>query len=114
MTTATATTNWKLLDAEKLQRKYPGRFLRPTNEKLLRMLVRDRFVKLVFQTSNDKPGFIGIEYLWVRLVRFSDGMYTGHLVNQPEVIQSLKKGNVIQFRPENVAEFGFPQMRLSA
>lgn len=108
------TTNWKLLNAEMLQRRYPGRFLRPSNEKLLRMLVRDRFVKMVFQSSNNKPGFIGIEYLWVRLIGYKDGMYNGRLVNQPEVIQTLQKGSIIQFRPENVAEFGFPQIQSRA
>jgi len=52
---------------------------------------------LMLRTTNNKPGFIGIEKGWVVIDRLEKNQYYGRLVTIPQVIKDLKMGDIIPF-----------------
>ena len=77
--------------------KNSGRYIRPDKKALFSILKPGNYAQLMLRTTHNKPGFIGIEKVWVVIDRFEKSQYFGRLITIPQVIKSLKMGDVIPF-----------------
>lgn len=77
--------------------KNSGRYIRPEKKALFSILKPGNYVQLMLRTTNNKPGFIGIEKVWVVIDRFEKSQYFGRLITIPQVIKDLKMGDIIPF-----------------
>lgn len=103
--------------------KNSGRYIRPDKQALFSILKPGNYVQLMLRTTNNKPGFIGIEKVWVIIDRLEKNQYFGRLISIPQVIKDLKMGDIIPFafdyvlgaRPgasmTNRLDMGNPDMR---
>lgn len=103
--------------------KNSGRYIRPEKKALFSILKPGNYAQLMLRTTNNKPGFIGIEKVWVIIDRFEKSQYFGRLITIPQVIKELKMSDVIPFafdyvlgaRPgaamTNRLDMGNPEMR---
>ncbi len=77
--------------------KNSGRYIRPDKKALFSILKPGNYAQLMLRTTNNKPGFIGIEKVWVIIDRFERNQYFGRLITIPQVIKDLKMGDIIPF-----------------
>jgi len=77
--------------------KNSGRYLRPDKKALFSILKPGNYVRLMLRTTNNKPGFVGIEKVWVIIERIEKKQFFGRLVTIPQVIKNLKMGDMIPF-----------------
>jgi len=74
-----------------------GRYIRPDKKALFSILKPGNYAQLMLRTTKNKPGFIGIEKVWVVIDRFEKSQYFGRLITIPQVIKNLKMGDIIPF-----------------
>ena len=84
-----------LVNAQEMQKIYPGKFEAPSQEDLSKLKTGD-FVKLCFE---DK------ERMWVKILLVSDDTITGILDSNPTMV-NLKAGDKVKFKREHVYEIG--------
>ena len=96
--------DWELEDCKKAHQKSPQTFEIPSDEE--EQLVKvGQLLRLHFLTGSLTNDIPRAERMWVEVCQLlEDGLYRGHLTNQPKFIDSLNPGDVIEFRWKHVAQ----------
>ena len=94
-------TSWTLFNIKFLAKRN-RRYFPPSLDELFPVLKPGNYVQLIFRTTKNKPGFIGIEKMWCEVTGFRDGGYLGKVINIPQVIRDLKFGDEVFFYPDYV------------
>jgi len=86
-----------------MNRKNPRTFLKPTSKSLTQLEVGD-LVKLIFVMTKVADDGCRAERMWVRITEINKNSYKGKLDNDPFYISSVKAGDEIDFKVDNIAE----------
>ncbi len=95
-------TYWKLISAKSLQKKYPGRYLRPTNSELLLGLKKGNCVQVIAKKKLLHPKSIRVKLINLEIVGRVNGLYHGRLSEVPLQGDELDMNRLFAFRPEHV------------
>ncbi len=60
-------------------------------------------IKRGFPTN--KKGNLSVEYMWVGDISFDGKVITGNLLNQPNQIENLNQGDIVQFDYEEISDW---------
>ena len=60
-------------------------------------------IKRGFPTN--KKGNLSVEYMWVGDISFDGKVITGNLLNQPNQIENLNQGDIVQFDREEISDW---------
>jgi uncharacterized protein YegJ (DUF2314 family) len=89
----------RLANTEERSEQSQGRFWLPALEDRQTLRPGD-YAKIIFETA-----IISGERMWVEVVtKTPEGRYLGILDNIPVVVLAVKRGDMIEFGPENVCE----------
>ena len=97
---------WWLEDAEIRNAAAPVAFDIPPAAKRNSLVVGD-VVKLLFAFASTPEGQDG-ERMWVEVTAMRDGTYLGTLLTEPQILESLRPGSVIEFEARHVAGYDWP------
>lgn len=98
-----------LINAELRAQEHPATFQIPSKEKR-EGLTDGHDAKLVFWEDGLPHGVNG-ERMWVEILVRLDVGYVGRLLNQPVFMRSIKRGDVVTFGPEHVADWDLKERR---
>ncbi|ADG71726.1 DUF2314 domain-containing protein [Brachyspira murdochii] len=87
-----------LENAFELNKEYPDTFKIPP-QKEIDSLKLDDYVKLIFTEENAVP-----ERMWVKITNINGDNFTGILDNDPYCLKSVKCGDKIVFKTENIID----------
>ncbi|OEJ12998.1 hypothetical protein BFL38_00060 [Brachyspira hampsonii] len=87
-----------LENAFELNKEYPDTFKIPSKEETY-SLKPDDYVKLIFTEENAVP-----ERMWVKITNINGNNFTGILDNDPYCLKSVKCGDKIVFKTENIID----------
>lgn len=82
--------------------KFPRTFLIPSQKEIAQLKI-DTLVKLVFVMVKPMTNGCRAEKMWIKLITNQNGVYTGTLNNEPYYLKSIKYGDTITFKAENIA-----------
>ena len=94
-------SSWTLFNIKFLSKRNK-RYFQPSLDELFPTLKPGNYVQLIFRTTKNKPGFIGIEKMWCEVGEFQEGGYLGTIINIPQVISALQFGDEVFFYPDYV------------
>ena len=96
--------SWALEDAQTLVDKLPKKFTKPSSD-ALKPLEGGHKAKLVFKFTNDNPKAPDSENLWVEILLVEDDKkLLGQLEDEPQFIQDLKRGDIIEFEERHIID----------
>ncbi|MEI0488440.1 DUF2314 domain-containing protein [Brachyspira pulli] len=91
-----------LENAFELNKEYPDTFEIPSQKEIESLKVND-LVKLIFVEENDNPETMP-ERMWVKIIKINKDNFIGILDNYPYYIESVKYGDEIVFKIENIID----------
>lgn len=91
-----------LENAFELNKEYPDTFKIPSKEEIDSLKVND-LVKLIFVEKNGNPETVP-ERMWVKIIEINKDDFVGILDNKPYYIESIKYGDEIVFKIENIID----------
>ncbi|MEI0563965.1 DUF2314 domain-containing protein [Brachyspira pulli] len=91
-----------LENAFELNKEYPNTFEIPSKKEIESLKVND-LVKLIFVEENDNPETMP-ERMWVKIIKINKDNFIGILDNYPYYIESVKYGDEIVFKIENIID----------
>ena len=91
-----------LENAFELNKEYPNTFEIPSKKEIESLKVND-LVKLIFVEENDNPETMP-ERMWVKIMKINKDNFIGILDNYPYYIESVKYGDEIVFKIENIID----------
>ncbi len=91
-----------LENAFELNKEYPNTFEIPSKKEIESLKVND-LVKLIFVEENDNPETMP-ERMWVKIIKINKDNFIGILDNDPYYIESVKYGDEIVFKIENIID----------
>lgn len=77
-------------------------FLIPTQEEIDKLEIGN-LVKLIFVMEVPQKNGCRAEKMWVKIINIQKGIFTGILDNEPYYLKSIKVGEAITFKAENIA-----------
>lgn len=83
-------------------RQLPRTFLIPTKAEIEK-LEKDGLVKLIFVMEKPQENGCRAEKMWVKIINNQNGIFTGILDNEPYYLKSIKSGDIVTFKTENIA-----------
>ncbi len=95
--------SWNLEDAQKLVDEVPHKFSKPSKD-VIEPLEKGHKVKLMFNFKSDNPKISSNEQLWVEILLVQDNKFLGQLEDNPEHIQDLKCGEIIEFEERHIID----------
>ena len=95
-------SEYYLENAFELNKEYPDTFKIPSKKEIDSVKVND-LVKLIFVEKNDSPETIP-ERMWVKIIEINKDNFVGILDNKPYYIESVKYGDKIVFKIENIID----------
>jgi hypothetical protein len=93
---------YHLEDVVVLSKKSPRTFLIPSIEEIEKIEM-GTLVKLIFVMEKALKNGCRAERMWVKVKSIKDGVYTGVVDNDPYYLKTIKSGDIITFRAENIA-----------
>lgn len=101
-------SDWTLEDCAATAAAHPRTFRVPAAAEAARVAIGD-LLRLHFMITSPQvtadPRNPRAERMWVEVCRLAqDGVFWGHLTNEPAFIASLEPGDVIAFKWEHVAQ----------
>ncbi|WP_160680343.1 DUF2185 domain-containing protein [Clostridium sp. C8-1-8] len=60
-------------------------------------------IKLIFVMINPQKNGCRAEKMWIRITDKQNGLFTGILDNEPYYLKSIKLGDIINFKADNIA-----------
>lgn len=91
-----------LENVEEKNVEYSRTFLIPTKEDIDRLDIGD-LIKLIFVMNRPQKNGCRAEKMWVRITNKHNNTFTGVLDNEPYYLKSIKVGETITFKAENIA-----------
>ncbi|WP_297204001.1 DUF2314 domain-containing protein [uncultured Brachyspira sp.] len=91
-------SKYYLENAFELNKEYPDTFKIPS-KKEINSLKTDDYVKLIFTEENAVP-----ERMWVKITNINGDNFRGILDNDPYNLKSVKCGDEIVFKTENIID----------
>lgn len=91
-----------LENVEEKNVEYSRTFLIPTKEDIDKLDIGD-LIKLIFVMNRPQKNGCRAEKMWVRITNKHNNTFTGVLDNEPYYLKSIKVGETITFRAENIA-----------
>ncbi|WP_157151709.1 DUF2314 domain-containing protein [Brachyspira sp. SAP_772] len=95
-------SEYYLENAFELNKEYPDTFKIPSKKEIDSLKVND-LVKLIFVEENDSSETIP-ERMWVKIIEINKDNFVGILDNNPYYIESIKYGDEIVFKVENIID----------
>lgn len=96
--------SWALEDAQTLVDKLPKTFTKPSDD-VLKPLEGGHKAKLVFTFTSDNPQAPDSEQLWVEILLVEDDKkLLGQLEDEPQFIQDLRRGDIIEFEERHIID----------
>ena len=95
-------SEYYLENAFELNKEYPDTFKIPSQKEIDSLKVND-LVKLIFVEKNGSPETIP-ERMWVKIIEINKDNFVGILDNKPYYIESIKYGDEIVFKVENIID----------
>ncbi|MPQ45053.1 immunity protein Imm33 domain-containing protein [Clostridium tarantellae] len=81
--------------------KFPRTFLIPNQEEIEKLALGN-LVKLIFVMKNPQKNGCRAEKIWIKITNNQNGIFTGVLYNDPYYLKSIKFGDIITFKAENI------------
>lgn len=97
------TKSWRLIEAHGLTGNPSDKFPLPSGE-LFDSLEKGHKVKLLFESETGTPKRINSEQLWVEILLVHGNQYLGQLEDEPQYIEGLHRGEMVEFREGHVIE----------
>lgn len=94
-------TKLPLMNAKEQAEKHPKTFLRVPLEEILKLEIGDH-VKLCFWILCENDEALTGERMWVKITEIKGPNYIGLLMNEPDVIDYIKYGDVVHFCMDNI------------
>lgn len=91
-----------LENVRELNQQNPRTFLIPDNKEIDK-IENGELVKLIFAMVKPQKNGCQAERMWVEIVKKNDIFITGKLDNEPYFLKTIKCGDTITFKPENIA-----------
>ncbi|MEI0747622.1 DUF2314 domain-containing protein [Brachyspira pulli] len=95
-------SKYYLENAFELNKEYPDTFEIHSKKEIESLKVND-LVKLIFVEENDNPETMP-ERMWVKIIKINKDNFIGILDNDPYYIESVKYGDEIVFKIENIID----------
>ena len=95
-------SEYYLENAFELNKEYPDTFKILSKKEIDSLKVND-LVKLIFVEKNGSPETIP-ERMWVKIIEINKDNFVGILDNKPYYIESIKYGDEIVFKVENIID----------
>lgn len=95
-------TEFYLEDAVRLNRESPRTFLIPSKEEIDNLEISS-LVKLIFVMKQPQKDGCRAERMWVKITEKQGDIFEGVLNNDPYFLKTIKYGDKISFRRENIA-----------
>lgn len=86
----------------KTNKQFPRKFIIPTLEEMDKLDIGN-LVKLIFVMERAQKDGCRAERMWVKIVNKHEESFTGILVNEPHYLKSVRFGDTITFKMENIA-----------
>ncbi len=83
--------------------EFPRTFLIPVQEEIVKLDIGN-LIKLIFVMKRPQKNGCRAEKMWVKITNKQNGVFTGVLDNEPYYLKSIKAGEIITFKAENIAE----------
>lgn len=94
--------SWSLMDAAEIAAENKYTFARPGAD-LIGKLAVGEIVKLIFQSGDDDD--YAAERMWVAIVSLDGkGGFQGRLENEPQLIEGLELGTLVEFRDIHIID----------
>jgi hypothetical protein len=93
---------YHLEDVVLLNKQSPRTLLIPSIEEIKKIEI-DTLVKLIFVMEKALKNGCRAERMWVKVKSIKDGVYTGVVDNEPYYLKTIKCGDIITFKAENIA-----------
>jgi uncharacterized protein YegJ (DUF2314 family) len=94
--------NYTLTNGEEINKAHPDTFYMPPR-KARENLPKDTSVKLIFDFDDPDAS---PERMWVTITEKTEDGYVGVLDNEPYTTDTIKYGDVVKFKPENIIQIG--------
>lgn len=91
-----------LEDVMDLNKQFPRTFLIPAKKEIDNLKI-GTLVKLIFVMKKTLKNGCNAERMWVKITNIESGNFTGILNNDPYYLKSIKCGDTITFKAENIA-----------
>lgn len=85
-----------------MNKRFPETFFIPSQDDINESEAGD-VVKLIFVLKAPKKVGCCSEKMWVRILNIHNGIFIGALDNEPCYLKSIKHGDIVAFRAENIA-----------
>lgn len=82
--------------------EFPRTFLIPNQEEIEKLDIGN-LVKLIFVMESPQKNGCRAEKMWTKITNKQNGVFTGVLDNEPYYLKSIKVGDIITFKAENIA-----------
>lgn len=82
--------------------EFPRTFLIPNQEEIEKLDLGN-LIKLIFVMESPQKNGCHAERMWVKITNKQNGAFTGVLDNEPYYLKSIKVGDIITFKAENIA-----------
>lgn len=91
-----------LENVRELNKKNSRTFLIPTQDEIDKIDIGDT-VKLIFVMIEPQKNGCRAERMWVKIIENNGTYFTGKLDNEPYYLKTINSGDIINFKPENIA-----------
>lgn len=93
---------YNLENVKELNQQFPRTFLIPDKEEIDKLEIGD-LVKLIFAMEKPQKNGCQAERMWVEIIEKNVFYFTGKLDNDPYYLKTIKYGDTITFKPDNIA-----------
>ena len=93
---------YSLENVQELNQQFPRTFLIPDKEEIENLEIGE-LVKLIFAMKKPQINGCQAERMWVEIIEKNGNYFTGKLDNDPYYLKTIKCGDSITFKKENIA-----------
>ena len=95
-------TEYFLEDVIEKNSENPRKFIIPTADEIDNLKVGNS-VRLIFTMQTPQDDGCSAERMWLTITTIKDNKFSGQLENTPHYLKSIKCGDIIDFKKENIA-----------